>query len=153
MNRKSQTWRELTILGFTALASCLAILWLGGCSRQSDQQIQQQAAQTTEQVKAGAKKAAAEAKVAAENAKRSASDIAAGVREGLHNDHSEVARSIDINSASQSRLEALPGISAVRARRIIRNRPYADTHDLVSKGVLSHAEYKRISGKIVAGSS
>jgi DNA uptake protein ComE-like DNA-binding protein len=154
MNCNRQHWRELTVVALTALASCLALFWLAGCARrQSDQQIQQQAAQTTEQVKAEAKKAAAEAKVAAANARREATDVAAGVRQGLHNDRSEHGRRININAAGASQLEALPGISAARARRIIRNRPYADTKDLVSKGVLSRAEYDRISGQIVARSS
>jgi DNA uptake protein ComE-like DNA-binding protein len=132
--------------------SCLALLWLAGCTNkpQSDQQIKQQVAQTTEQVKAGAKRAAADAKVAAANAEREANDIAAGVKEGLHNNSSPNGSVVDINSASESRLITLPGITASRARRIINNRPYASTHDLVSKGALTRSEYDRISGQIVA---
>ncbi|HEX5234267.1 MAG TPA: helix-hairpin-helix domain-containing protein [Silvibacterium sp.] len=144
----------MTVLCFTALASCVALFWLAGCTGpQSDQQIKQNAARTTEQVRAEAKQAAAEAKVAAANARREAKDIAAGVREGVHNNPSDAdhSRSVDINSASQARLTTLPGISAARARRIINNRPYDAPRDLVRKGVLTQAEYDRISDDIVAG--
>jgi DNA uptake protein ComE-like DNA-binding protein len=153
MNRSEKRWNELALSSVIALMSCLALLWVAGCSTQpkSDQQIKQQAAQTTEQVKAGAKQAAAEAKVAAANAEREANDVAAGVKQGLHNNASpNSSGSVDINSASQARLTTLPGITAARARRIINNRPYASPHDLVSKGVLTRAEYDQISGQIVA---
>lgn len=156
MNRSKKLWKELTFSSLIALASFLTLLWLTACSTrpQSDQEIKQQAAQTTQQVKAGAKQAAADAKVAAANAEREANDIAAGVKQGLHSKTSPDASdsgSIDINSASAARLITLPGITAARAQRIINNRPYSSPHDLVSKGVLTRAEYDQISGQIVAG--
>jgi DNA uptake protein ComE-like DNA-binding protein len=154
MPRSKKLWRELSFFCLTTLASCLALLWLAGCTtgHQSDEQIKQQAAHATEQAKVEAKQAAAEAKVAAANARRDAKDIAAGVREGMHNNSSadEHNRSIDINSASEDRLITLPGVTAARARRIVRNRPYTEPRDLITKGVLTRAEYDRISGRIVA---
>jgi DNA uptake protein ComE-like DNA-binding protein len=153
MNRPEKLWKELTFFSLIALVSCLTLLWLTACSTRprSDQEIKQQAAQTTEQVKAGAKQAAADAKVAAANAEREANDIAAGVKEGLHgNGSASPSGAVDINSASAARLTTLPGITAARARRIIDNRPYASPHDLVSKGILTRAEYDQISGQIVA---
>ncbi len=154
MTRSDNLWKELTFFGITAVATCLALLWLSGCSNtQSDQQVQQQAAKTTEQVKTGARQAAADAKVAAANAERKVNDIAAGVKQGLHSDTSPDnagSNAIDINAASQARLTTLPGITPGRARRIANNRPYSEPHELVSKGVLTPAEYSRISGQIVA---
>ena len=153
MNRPEELWKELTLFRLIALVSCLTLLSLAACSTkpQSDQEIKQQAAQTTEQVKAGAKQAAADAKVAAANAEREANDIAAGVKEGIHgNASANSSGAVDINSASAARLATLPGISADRARRIVSNRPYASPHELVSKGVLTRAEYDQISGQIVA---
>jgi DNA uptake protein ComE-like DNA-binding protein len=153
MNRSERLRKELIFSSLIAMVSCLVPLWLAGCTTrpQSDQDIKQQAAQTTEQVKAGAKVAAADAKVAAANAEREVNDIAAGVKQGLHNNASpNSSGSVDINSASQARLTTLPGITAARARRIVDNRPYSSPHDLVSKGVLTRAEYDQISGQIVA---
>lgn len=149
MARAEKPWKERTLF---SLAACLALFWLAGCSNapQSDQQIKQQAAQTTQQVKSGAQQAAADAKTAAANAERKVNDITSGVKEGLHSGASpNMHGSIDINSASEARLITLPGISLARARRIVNNRPYTAPYDLVSKGVLTRAEYERISGQIV----
>jgi DNA uptake protein ComE-like DNA-binding protein len=156
MTRPEKLWKEASLFGLAALGMCFALLWLAGCSNhpQSDQQVKQQAAQTTEQVKAGAQQAAADAKIAAANAERKVNDIAAGVKQGLHGNASSGtagAGSVDINSASVARLTTLPGISTARARRIVNNRPYAVPHDLVSKGVLTEAEYARISGQVIVG--
>lgn len=145
---------SLWINALAALAITIGLAWVAGCNRngtpQSDQQLQDNAAKTTEQVKAGAQQAAADAKVAAANAERKVNDVAAGVKEGLHADGKPSAGSVDINSASADQLETLPGISAARAQRIVDNRPYTSPHDLVSKGVVSEAEYSRVSGRIVA---
>lgn len=40
---------------------------------------------------------------------------------------------ININTASQAQLEALPGIGPKIAREIIRNRPYRDSRELQTK--------------------
>ena len=129
-----------------------ASVWLAACSSQppSDEQIKQKAAETTQQVKQGAKQAAADAKVAAANAERKVNDVAAGVKEGLKSDAKPVAGRVDINSASEEQLVYLPGVTGARAQKIIRNRPYSDPHELVSKGVLTEAQYGRISGQITA---
>lgn len=128
-----------------------ATVWLAACSQQtSDEQIKQKAAETTQQVKQGAKQAAADAKVAAANAERKVNDVAAGVKEGLKSDVKPVAGRVNINSASEEQLVDLPGITGARAQKIIRNRPYSDPHELVSKGILTDAQYGRISGKITA---
>ncbi|MBV8632726.1 MAG: helix-hairpin-helix domain-containing protein [Silvibacterium sp.] len=155
MTRISQLWNKFCAGAVAALALTVCVSWLSGCNTnntpQSDQQLKDQAAKTTEQVKQGAQQAAADAKVAAANAERKVDDIAAGVKEGMKSDAKpSPSGTVDINSASASQLETLPGISESRARRIIDNRPYPSPHDLVSKGVVSEAEYSRISGKIVA---
>jgi len=152
MNRSPKRWKERTLIRITFI-SCIALLWLAGCSNnnhKSDQQLQQQAAQDTERARAEAQQAAAQARATAANAERKVNDIAAGVKEGLHA-NANGTTSIDINSAREDQLTALPGITSARARRIIHDRPYNSPHDLVSKGVLSQQEYYRISSQITAG--
>jgi DNA uptake protein ComE-like DNA-binding protein len=142
--------RPVPVQWLATLLACIALFWLAGCSSrpQSDEQLKEQAAKATEQAKEGAKQAAADAKVAAANAERKINDVAAGVKEGWKNGKGE--ESININSASKEQLETLPGITGARAGRIIKGRPYSDPHDLVKKGILTEAQFDRISGEITA---
>lgn len=76
-------------------------------------------------------------------AKRSAGAIAKGVVEGL------VRKGpLDINSASASELERLPGVNTDVAGRIVKNRPYKSTRDLVRRKVMSKDEYDRVKSQI-----
>ena len=59
-------------------------------------------------------------------------------------------RQVDVNSASESDLVALPGITQRDARKIIANRPYGDKYDLVSKGILTEEQYKNIRDAVTA---
>jgi DNA uptake protein ComE-like DNA-binding protein len=146
--------KQICMLGLAAFAVSAALIWLSGCNTppKTDQQLQEQAAQTTQQVKQEAQEAAANAKVAAAKAERKVNDIAAGVKEGLHNDKPAPGspETIDINSATTNELAVLPGISPGRAQRIVANRPYSSPHDLVDKGLISQEEYEQISGRIAA---
>jgi DNA uptake protein ComE-like DNA-binding protein len=57
---------------------------------------------------------------------------------------------IDINSASEADLKALPGIGDVRAKSIVSGRPYKGKDDLVSKKVIPQNVYNNIKDRIVA---
>lgn len=43
---------------------------------------------------------------------------------------------IDINSASETELDALPGVGPVRAKSIVAGRPWDDVNDLAKKGAV-----------------
>ena len=60
---------------------------------------------------------------------------------------------IDINSASQDQLKALPGIGDAYSAAIIKNRPYANKSQLVSRKVIPQATYDKISSQIIAKQS
>ena len=55
---------------------------------------------------------------------------------------------VNINRASPSELDALPQIGKARLKKIIDNRPYTSTQDLVTKHVLSQHVYDTIKDRI-----
>lgn len=55
---------------------------------------------------------------------------------------------ININEASTSELESLPGVGAVTAKKIIDNRPYSELNDLLSKKVLSQKVFDQVKDNI-----
>ena len=61
-----------------------------------------------------------------------------------------VVAAIDINTATVEQLKALPGIRDARAAAIVKNRPYLNKAQLLSRKILSVAEYRQIRQLIVA---
>ena len=55
---------------------------------------------------------------------------------------------VNINAASEADLDNLPGVGAVTASRIVANRPYQATGDLVTKKVLGQAAFDKIKSQI-----
>lgn len=55
---------------------------------------------------------------------------------------------ININQASQSELDALPGIGPVTSQKIIDNRPYASIDELLSKKILGQKVFTQVKEKL-----
>jgi competence protein ComEA len=66
------------------------------------------------------------------------------------NEAGGVSSVININTASQSDLESLPGVGEVTAGKIIEARPFAKIEDLIDKKIVGNATYEKIKDKIAA---
>ena len=55
---------------------------------------------------------------------------------------------ININSASESELDRLPGVGPVTAQKIISGRPYGTIEDLINKKIVSSTVFGQIKDKI-----
>ena len=105
----------------------LALATGAACApNQSADQLKQKTAETTATIK------------------RDTKAIAEGVKEGLSR-----KESVNLNKASKADLQGLPGVTPQKADRIIAERPYADTRQLVTRHVLSEDEYAQVKDRVI----
>ena len=110
------------LLAMAALSLCPA------CPNQSPDQLREKTAQETAALK------------------RDTKAVAQGVKEGLSG-----KRSVDLNKASKEDIAALPGLDAHKADRVIAERPYANTGQLVTRHILSESEYEQLKDRVFVG--
>lgn len=99
---------------------------LVACTNTSPDQIRQKTAEETAAVK------------------RDTKAVAQGLKDGLSN-----KRAIDLNKATRQDLESLPGITPHQAERIVAERPFANSHQLVTRRILTEDEYSQIQDRVV----
>lgn len=92
-----------------------------------------------------------DAKQAESDTAKAATDLIAGIKQDIGADpYPPSGEIVNINYSSEERLLTLPGINQELAMLIIHNRPYATPTDLISKHVLTKAEYDRIEKRLTA---
>ena len=62
--------------------------------------------------------------------------------------HGQHMGTLDLNSAPLAELQQLPGVNEATAKKIVENRPYARSDELVTKKVLSKAAYDSLKEHI-----
>ena len=69
--------------------------------------------------------------------------VAKGLKDGMTK-----PAAVDINTAAKSDLVSTLGITAAQADRIVADRPYDNTDQLVTKRALTTSEYDRVKDKV-----
>lgn len=77
-----------------------------------------------------------------------ASQISVGISTSDSEIGTQNSGAININSATATDLDTLPGVGAATANKIIASRPYSSVQDLLTKKVVSQKEFTKIENLI-----
>src|SRR5512147_1270900 len=75
------------------------------------------------------------------------------VHEHHHSMKAPATPKIDLNTAPESDLTALPGIDEATAQKIVSMRPFKSSQQLVSKNIVTKEEFTKIRNRVTARQS
>ena len=147
--------RDINTCWLTAVL--LASLTLLGCAsvqttpehettsqQAQDQRTREKVAGATEKAKERSQELGEKLDAAGQRLSEQAHAVAQGVKDGLHRDKYP----LNVNSAPESDLDHLPGLTRDDAHRIVSGRPYMSTSDLVDRHILTEEQYRGLKDLI-----
>jgi DNA uptake protein ComE-like DNA-binding protein len=60
------------------------------------------------------------------------------------------AELLDLNTATEAQIVALPGVGEAYAKKIVAGRPYKRKDELVERKIVPESAYKQFSDKVIA---
>ena len=99
---------------------------------------------TADSAKTGAKGVAADTKASAAAAKDKAKGAATDAKAAAK------AKIVDINTATETELKAVPGIGDTYAAKIVAGRPYANKAQLKSRKIVPDMVYEKVKDLVTA---
>lgn len=133
---------KITLTAATLLLSATLALAVDVTVKTPD--VKDAAKATADSAKTGAKGVATDTKASAVAAKDSAKGATTDAKTAAK------AKLVDINSASEAELKAIPGIGDTYAAKIIAGRPYANKAQLKSRRILPSPVYEKTKDLIIA---
>jgi len=134
------TAAALLLAGSVACAIEVTTPDIKGAAKATADSAKTSADKTKADAKAGADKTKADTKAAADKTKADAKASADKTK----------AKLIDINSASEAELKAVPGIGDAYAAKIVAGRPYANKSQLKSRKIMPAPVYDKTKDLIIA---
>ena len=140
------------LLGAVAVGSA-GCDWVRSDSQSNEQKradadkTRDEVAKATERAKPELEEAGREIKDAARTAAEQARAAAQGVKDGWQRGD---GHKLNLNTAKEDELVALPGITRRDAHRIEAGRPYSSAHQLVEKGIIGEDRYREIRDRVDA---
>ncbi|MBI3825071.1 MAG: helix-hairpin-helix domain-containing protein [Candidatus Rokubacteria bacterium] len=96
---------------------------------------------------AGAAVGPAAAQSKAKDAATKAADTKAAAKDKVE---AKSAKKLDLNSATEDELKALPGIGDAYAKKIVEGRPYKRKDELPKRKIIPQATYEKVKDQIIA---